>query len=122
LAIENWDLIIAEQVLEHLISPHKAICHAYEMLRPNGWFIVTTPFLIKLHPQPNDCSRWTETGLENILAENGFSNDNIQTGSWGNKQCVIANFNKWVKYKPLIHSLNSEPDFPIVVWAYARKS
>jgi SAM-dependent methyltransferase len=83
-----WDLIIAEQVLEHVLQPQMAVKHVWHMLRPGGWFIVNTPFLMKVHNAPYDCSRWTETGLAQILCHSGFNIEFIQTGSWGNKACL----------------------------------
>ena len=90
------------------------------MLKPAGHFLITTPFLLKLHATPEDCSRWTETGLRHFMAECGFPLDKIQSGSWGNRECVIANFDEWVRYDPQRHSLRNDPELPIVVWALAR--
>ena len=60
---EKFDLIIAEQVFEHLLWPYRAGRNIYEMLNPGGLFLVTTPFLLKIHDDPQDCSRWTATGM-----------------------------------------------------------
>ena len=118
---EKFDLIIAEQVWEHLLWPARAARNVKEMLAPGGSFLLTTPFLVRYHPQPEDCTRWTETGLKYFLAECGFDLERIQTGSWGNRACVEANFSKWTVYMPWLHSLANEPDFPVVVWALAKK-
>jgi len=119
--LENkFDLIIADQVFEHLLYPHKAAKNVYSMLKAGGFFLITTPFLIKLHPVPNDCTRWTETGIKYFLNEAGFPFDEIKTKSWGNRACVKANFNKW-KNKGWFHSIKNEPEFPVVVWALAKK-
>jgi SAM-dependent methyltransferase len=119
---ERFDLIIAEQVFEHLLWPYRAGRNVYEMLNPGGHFLISTPFLVKIHNYPIDCSRWTEIGLKHFLAECGFLLDNIQTASWGNRKCVAANFGKrWVRYHRRLHSLKNEPDFPYSVWALARK-
>ena len=120
---DTFDLIIAEQVFEHLLWPYRAALarNVYRMLKPGGSFLITTPFL-KIHPVPNDCSRWTETGMKHLLAECGFALDQIQTGSWGNRRCVEANLgNRWQIYQRWRHSLENEPDYPVVVWAIARK-
>ena len=119
----SFDLIIAEQVFEHLLWPYRAARHVHQMLRPGGHFLITTPFLYKVHHYPTDCSRWTETGLKHFLAEAGFALDDIATGSWGNRRCAIANLKAGgsVKYKGRLHSLKNEPLFPVVVWALARK-
>ncbi|WP_431236975.1 class I SAM-dependent methyltransferase [Mycolicibacterium aichiense] len=116
---EQFDVIVAEQVFEHLLQPQDAAENVYAMLRPGGYFVITTPFLIKVHPAPHDCSRWTETGLWNLLMRSGF--DSVETASWGNRACVKANFSRWVRYRPW-HSLRNDPEFPAVVWAFARKA
>ncbi len=119
---ETFDLIIAEQVFEHIPWPYRAGKNVYEMLNPGGYFLITTPFLLKIHDFPMDCSRWTVIGMKHLLAECGFPMDHIVAGSWGNRSVVKANMgNRWVIYKKWLHSLANEEDYPIVVWALARK-
>jgi SAM-dependent methyltransferase len=118
---EQFDLILAEQVWEHLLWPYRAGKNVYAMLRPGGHFLITTPFLIRIHGGwYSDCTRWTETGIKHFLAECGFGLEKIQTGSWGNRACVRANFKSWAWKWPW-RSLRNEPDFPVVVWALAQK-
>jgi SAM-dependent methyltransferase len=117
----QFDLIIADQVWEHLLWPYRATRNVQAMLRPGGHFLVTTPFLIRVHAIPHDCSRWTETGIRYFLMECGFPEDGIVTGSWGNRACVKANFNRWAR-RGWLGSLRNEPDFPVAVWALARKA
>lgn len=118
---EHYDLIILDQVLEHVLWPFRAVKNLNQMLTPGGYALVATPFLLRLHHEPTDCSRWTELGLKHLLAEGGFPLEKIKTGSWGNRACVVANFNRWMPYRSRIHSLANEPDFPVVVWALAQK-
>jgi len=118
---ETYDLIIAEQVFEHLLWPHRAARHIHQMLRPGGRLLISTPFMIRVHPCPVDCCRWTETGMKHLLADCGWSLDKIVTGSWGNRACVKGNLKRWVRYRSLFHSLKNEPEFPFVVWALAEK-
>ena len=118
---ERFDLIIAEQVLEHVLWPYRAASNVHDLLVPGGYFLVSTPFLIKVHNFPTDCSRWTETGLKYLLAECGFPLESTVTGSWGNTDCVIANFSGWVPYQQGAQSLENEPDMPYHVWALAQK-
>lgn len=118
---ETYDLIIAEQVFEHLLWPYRAGQNVNQMLNANGYFLVSTPFMIRIHPFPNDCTRWTETGLKYFLAECGFPLEKIYTASWGNRECIKANFQGWPFYRPRLHSLDNESDYPLVVWALAQK-
>lgn len=120
---QTFDIIIAEQVWEHLLQPYRATRNVFDMLRPNGYFFLTTPFLIEIHPDPVDCTRWTETGMRHFLAEAGFPLTQIQTGSWGNRACINANFGPgWPVYRRFFHSLVNEPQRPVAVWALARKA
>ena len=80
---DTFDLIIAEQVLEHIPRPSRAARNIFQMLNPGGTFLVTTPFLLRLHEYPLDCTRWTPTGMRYFLAECGFSFEKIQVYSWG---------------------------------------
>jgi SAM-dependent methyltransferase len=118
---ESFDLIIADQVWEHLLWPYRAARNVYDMLRPGGYFLVTTPFLIRRHDIPHDCSRWTELGMKYFLAECGFPIERIQTWSWGNRDCVKANLNRWAR-RGWFGSLRNEPNFPVTVWVLACKT
>jgi SAM-dependent methyltransferase len=117
---KTFDLIIANQVFEHLLWPYRAGKNVYSMLNPNGYFLITTPFLLKVHDNPVDCSRWTELGMKYFLAECGFPLESIRTASWGNRACVSGNFMVYAQMgwgRPL----HNERDFPCMVWALARK-
>jgi hypothetical protein len=116
--------VLAEQVFEHLLYPYRAARNVYAMLRPGGYFFISTPFLQKIHNFPVDCSRWTPLGMKYFLADAGFPLETIQTGSWGNRSVIQATLKTpfFPYYNRLIHSLTNEEIFPIVVWALARKA
>lgn len=117
---ERFDLIIADQIFEHLKWPLRAARNVYTMLKPGGYFIIATPFLLRVHASPIDCNRWTETGLSCLLQEAGFEEERVTTRSWGNRSCVQANFDRWQK-AGFLGSLKNEPNFPVMVWAFAQK-
>ena len=117
---DTFDLIIADNVFEHLLYPYRAARHVLQMLRPGGTFLCLTPFLIKYHAVPIDCSRWTETGIRHLLIEAGFDDELIRTDSWGNKACVKANLKSFVR-RGWFGSLRNEPEFPVTVWVFAQK-
>ncbi len=118
----QFDLVIADQVFEHLLWPYRAARNVHAMLKIGGRFIVTTPFLIRVHENPVDCSRWTETGLKHLLAEAGFELGAIETGSWGNLGCVRANLTaaSWARVG-WGRRMDREAGYPVSVWAIARK-
>lgn len=120
---ERFDLIIAEQVFEHLLWPYRAGKNICQMLNPGGHFLITTPFLVGIHNYPVDCTRWTEVGLKHFLAECGFPLEAIRTASWGNRDCVTTNLKRLgVSYRRRLHSLQNDPNCPIVVWALAKRT
>jgi len=119
---DTFDLVIAEHIFEHLLHPEQAARNVLAMLAPGGHLLVVTPFLYKVHHDPQDCTRWTECGLRQFLGSCGFSMDAIRTGSWGNRACIQATFRREFRlFNRYLHSLENEPEFPIVVWALARR-
>lgn len=117
---ERYDLIIADQVFEHLPWPYRAARNVHAMLKPGGVFIVSTPFLVRIHNVPIDCNRWTPMGMSFFLQEAGFPAERVTVDSWGNRSCLIGNLTKWRKRG--FRSLRNEPNFPVMVWAFARKA
>jgi len=116
---QSFDLIIAEQVFEHLRYPARAAKNVLDSLRAGGHFLITTPFLIKNHPSPNDYWRWTAQGMQAFLEDVGFHV--LDAKAWGNRMCVTENFDVWPMFDQTSHSLENEVDFPLVVWALAKK-
>ena len=112
-----FDVIIAEQVFEHLRHPYAAARNIRAMLKDDGVFLIATPFLIRIHGVPYDYTRWTPDGLSGFLHDCGFV---AEVHSWGNRKAVKANFKRWAEFG-FGRNLDNEPDFPAVVWAYARK-
>ncbi len=49
---DRFDLIIADQVFEHLKWPYRAARNVMTMLRPGGHFIITVPFLVRIQKLP----------------------------------------------------------------------
>jgi 2-polyprenyl-3-methyl-5-hydroxy-6-metoxy-1,4-benzoquinol methylase len=40
----GWDLIVSLEVIEHLYAPRRFVSELFDLLRPGGVFIVTTPY------------------------------------------------------------------------------
>lgn len=117
--VEPADVVIAEQVLEHVARPWDAVSNLRRMCRDGGVVVVTTPFMLRRHEEPKDYWRFTEDGLEVLFSQAGLQVET--TGSWGNWQCVIANFHTWPRRRRG-YSLRNQPDLPVVVWAFGTPS
>jgi SAM-dependent methyltransferase len=119
----TYDVVICEQVLEHVIDPVKAARTLNDLLVPGGIAIVSTPFMIKVHELPQfgmfDYWRFTPRGLEALLERAGFEVETV--GSWGNRECLVSNLDGWARFKPWM-PMHDEPDIPQQVWAFARKT
>jgi hypothetical protein len=71
-----------------------------------------------VHPAPRDYWRFTPDGLRVLLESAGL--DVPEVMSLGNRRCVKANLLVWAS-KPRWASDVNEPEFPVNVWAIARK-
>jgi len=122
-APRQFDIILANQVWEHLDRPYAAARHVHQMLRPGGYFWVAVPFFIPYHAAPVDNSRWSARGLKNLLIEAGFDAERIKARQWGNRHAALRNMGQdWPPvYDPDRDDLTNDPDFPICAWALARK-
>ena len=61
------DIILSNQVLEHVDSPSGYLAEALRILKPGGSIILTTHGYWFYHPTPNDYWRWTSAGLKKTV-------------------------------------------------------
>jgi SAM-dependent methyltransferase len=122
--VRKFDLILANQVWEHLDRPYAATKNVRRMLKKGGHFWLAVPFFIPFHAAPSDCSRWSARGLTNLLVECGFDEDQIQADQWGNRNAALRNMEQvWPpEYDAVRDPLDNDPNMPICAWALARKT
>ena len=117
----RYDVVICEQVLEHVPAPWAAEANLRGLTVTGGHVIVSTPFLIKAHELllfgMHDYWRFTPRGLRLLLESAGLVVDTVET--WGNVECVVGNLRRWSAYREW-HPLDDEPDLAVQVWAFAR--
>jgi SAM-dependent methyltransferase len=70
---EKFDLVIAQEVLEHVNDPFKAIEEISRVLKKDGYFYLQLPFIIGYHPCPNDYWRFTHEGIRELLDKSKFN-------------------------------------------------
>ena len=84
-------------VLEHLEQPAKGLAEIYRVLKPESYFLVSTPFAFPLHGAPDDFRRWTLPGMENELKEAGF--EIVKSANCGGGFATLAmNFHLLVRH------------------------
>jgi SAM-dependent methyltransferase len=114
-----FDLVICEQVLEHVPDPITAVDTLRRLCRDTGHVYVSTPFLVRLHRKGSggDYWRFTPDGMALLLCSRGLQP--VEVSSWGNRKAIVANFERWTRHLPW-QSLRNEPQLPAMVWALAR--
>lgn len=120
----QFDLIMANQVWEHLDRPYAATRNVLAMLRTGGHFWLAVPFFVPYHTVPVDCSRWSARGLTNLLIEAGFDEGSVRAGQWGNRAAALRNLERpWPpEHQPATDDLTNDPAFPLMAWAMGRKA
>ena len=121
-AAGTFDVVICEQVLEHVPDPRLAAANLRQLAKPGGRVIVSTPFLIPIHELPafgmGDYWRFTPRGLRTLLENAGLQVEEM--GSWGNRTAVLANLRRWSRYRPW-YPVGNESRMPVQIWAFARR-
>ena len=71
------DLVLCNQVLEHVIDPAKSASEIWRILKPGGIFIGSVPHISPVHLEPYDFRRFTDLGVNQLLDNQGFQNITI---------------------------------------------
>ena len=75
-ADSSVDTVYFLEVMEHVQKPHRAAVELFRVLRPGGYLIGSTPFLLGIHDAPGDYFRFTGHGLRMLF--NRFSEVSIR--------------------------------------------
>lgn len=101
---ESYQTCIATEVLEHCPEPKIFLNEVHRVLKKDGVFFFTVPFLWNLHETPHDEYRYTPFSLERILKECKFNNIEIwATGGWHASMATMLGL--WVKRSPINHRI-----------------
>lgn len=66
------DCVISTQVIEHVEAPERYLREAHRVTKENGMVIISTHGFWLYHPDPQDYWRWTASGLNKLLKDNGW--------------------------------------------------
>lgn len=72
LSSEQFDTILATDVLEHITKPDILMSEIARLLKPQGKVIITVPFFYWLHEKPHDYFRYTEFALKMFCEQNNL--------------------------------------------------
>lgn len=74
---ESFDFALLCETLEHLSEPEAALLELSRVLKVSGVAIVSMPFIYRIHGDPDDYQRWTESKLETVAKRAGLSVDSF---------------------------------------------
>jgi SAM-dependent methyltransferase len=119
---KTYDVVILDQILEHIPNPEKAVREVMRVLKPEGVCICITPFLIKIHGYPDDYFRYTDRGLKRLFSDFG----QVEVKGWGNRYTLeIFHRYGWLSARNAKRTLNialwNEPEYPIEYLTWAQK-
>lgn len=77
------DMIICNQVLEHVERPAESLAEAYRVLKKGGVLFLATSFLEHEHEVPFDFFRYTRFGLDYLFQNAGFEKAKIHIRPMG---------------------------------------
>jgi len=58
----QFDLVICQAVLEHVLEPQRCVDEMHRVLKPEGLIYATTPFMQQVHMGEYDFTRFTRSG------------------------------------------------------------
>ncbi len=68
----EFDCLLSNQVLEHVFNPYSFLKEANRVLKKDGLFLLSVPFVWDEHEQPYDFARYSIFGLKHIFQQSGF--------------------------------------------------
>ena len=86
----TFDTVLCSEVLEHVPDPARVIAEMFRVLRPGGQAVITTPFLYRVHGDPDDYWRFTPSALRVLFEHAGFHITTIE--QHGMLNAVLADF------------------------------
>jgi SAM-dependent methyltransferase len=83
-----FEAVICAELLEHLPKPWQVLKEVHRVLKPGGALLISAPFLIPIHGDPDDFGRYTDSYWRTTLDSLGFQQIAIEFQ--GGFFCVLS--------------------------------
>lgn len=120
----SFDVVVSDQVLEHVPDPFKACREIHRVLKKEGYAINTSCTFYHIHDNP-DYFRFTKLGLRELHKD--FKEIGL-LGSWGNREVMGKFIRENYKSFDVLHNKRdyklatiNEETWPWLVWCIAQK-
>ena len=68
----HFDSVFSTEVFEHVFNLEEIVVEIKRVMKSGGKILITCPFAIPEHEQPNDYARYSSFGLKHLFAKNNF--------------------------------------------------
>lgn len=79
----SFDTVVSMNVLEHIFDFDSVFSEVYRVLKSQGLFVASTPFMFHVHGCPDDYFRYTESALRALSDKHGFAVEKIEILGYG---------------------------------------
>ncbi len=80
---DDFDCVTCFNLLEHIFNYKNVISESFRVLKNNGKFIGTIPFMGSVHGDPDDYFRYTNSTLNRLFKESGFKDIKVEALGYG---------------------------------------
>ena len=131
-----FDVVIADQVLEHVPYVMKAVKQCVNICKSGGYLFFGTPWQYPYHPAPKDFWRISRDAYQMMFDE--FGVETIEIDGWGHKEALIFGHQTDGFLRAVddegelvrtvaqaeeagLFEVENDPDHAIEIWAVGRK-
>lgn len=125
----TFDVVVADQVLEHVFHIMKAVKQCIRVCKPGGILIFGTPWMYPWHAAPKDFWRPSRDAYQAMFDE--FDLETIEINGWGGNEILqfalrtdgLLTTNRTVAMaeEAGIFDMPNDPGYALEIWALARK-
>jgi hypothetical protein len=120
----HFDMLLLNQVFEHVHDPFTAIRNSFTMVKPGGLLVFTAPFVSNYHEVPGDYFRYTPMTVHKIAETGGFCLEYVRAvGNWLTSIMYISGYGvDDVSAEEFTHLWDDTPSFhAVMIQARMRK-